>query len=218
MSDKENNNKYLVDIANSLKKLLEVEKPHWLSLEQFEKYITIVKNLIDNKDVYLFFYPQMFRFDVDEKALNAQLHSNELTSREFQHFLHKEFTQLFFSLITEESDEYIESIFEGNEKLIAKKKLQLIETKIYNEAIKRRYYLSKLSVNSLLSRFDWEINEILSNREGKLKTKVKSATLRIELSDSRESKEDKVNVVRFDCGLSDIEFLINELTKVKELL
>jgi hypothetical protein len=214
--------KEISELSALLKEYLNKDKPSQvkkISLENFSKFSAIIKKLIDERNLYLFFYDNYFRFEVKEKVFDNILHKKTPERKEFFVFLHHEFTHIIFSLLTNEEQKFIDQYSKKEEdKEIAKNKIDIVRRNILNDTIESRFLLASNSYNNLLDNLKWEINKKVFNNSFH-KPEIFTAFLKFEFNDNA-SRDDEKGPTSFTIEFSkgDLDFLINELTLIKERL
>lgn len=185
------------------------------SVESFNKFSKVMKELIDNKSIKINFSP----FAVEEWIEDEFSHINFLNkklginNKEISQCRNEFFTLLFFRLKFKK--DYLEMLPEKRKDF--NKKIKILENVIIDNKIEDQYNFQVQSRGNIFEHLDWEIVEHKGKGEqrpitsARILIKIRNPTVEDIPGKSQE-------FFTFNCNKDDIDEMMKELKDIKRLL
>ena len=186
-----------------------------IGLDEFKQCLTIFKNMLDDGDVELKFSPVGISVTLKSDRLDDELASFPITQEQFDAWQNEAYSLLRMILGDEES-KFLKKFPENKREEIGKKR-EMIEKGIITKELIEKFLFHTTCKNSLLDDFDWEILKHQGKEGVNLFSTVQMQFILRSPSEELSGKNADIESISFECQKKDVEKLIEDLMKIKEV-
>lgn len=186
-----------------------------IGLDEFKQCLTIFKNILDEGDAELKFSPISFSVFTKDDRLDSELASAVINEKQFEAWQDEAFGLLNRILRDKEgkfSGRIPEDKRDGMER-----KCELIEKELITKELIEKFLFQTTCKNLLLDDFDWEILKHQGKEGDTLFSTVQMQFLLRKPSKELSMKMMGIESISFECQKKDVEKLIKDLMKIKEV-
>jgi hypothetical protein len=214
-------------------------------LERFEQFVQVVKLLIESKGASVrIISPNRIRVSVNEDRLAPLLIERKLPEEEFRSALNSEITPILSAVLGEAESPYIQMaemqtpvsvdvVDKARRAEVLRQKIQCVKAALVTPEIVTAYFFKNKNLNKIFGQVSWKISVRRQQHEKLDLSPFPHATLQLTLHQPGRASQDSAfwvysligslasrgdEIVTFECDTGDLDDLIAELTKLRELL
>ena len=186
-----------------------------MGLDEFKQCLTIFKSMLDEGDAKLKFSPIGFSVFTNDDRLDDELASSMIDEKRFGAWQNEAFS-LLNRILRDEEGTFLGWIPEDKRDEI-ERKCEMIEKELITKELIEKFIFQTTCKNLLLNDFDWEILKHQGKEGDTLFSTVQMQFLLRNPSKEVSMKMMGIESISFECQKKDVEKLIEDLMKIKEV-
>jgi len=186
-----------------------------IGLDEFKQCLTIFKNMLDDGDVEFNFSPVGLNVFTKADRLDHELTSAMIDEKQYV-ACQSEALRLLNIIMGDEEGKFLGRIPEDKRDEM-ERKCGLIEKELITKELVEKFIFQTTCKNLLLKDFDWEILKHQGKEGDTLFSTVQMQFLLRNPSKELSMKMMGIESISFECQKKDVEKLIKDLMKIKEV-
>ena len=186
-----------------------------MGLDEFKQCLTIFKNMLDDGDVEFNFSPVGLNVFTKADRLDRELTSAMIDEKQYV-ACQSEALRLLNTIMGDGEGKFLGRIPEDKRDEM-EKKCEMIEKELITKELVEKFIFQTTCKNLLLNDFDWEILKHQGKEGDTLFSTVQMQFLLRNPSKELSMKMMGIESISFECQKKDVEKLIEDLMKIKEV-
>ena len=186
-----------------------------MGLDEFKQCLTIFKNMLDDGDVEFNFSPVGLNVFTKSDRLDDELMSAMIDEKQYA-TCQSEALRLLNVIMRDDEGKFLGRIPDDKRDEM-ERKCELIEKELITKELIEKFIFQTTCKNLLLNDFDWEILKHQGKEGDTLFSTVQMQFLLRNPSKEVSMKMMGIESISFECQKKDVEKLIEDLMKIKEV-
>ena len=186
-----------------------------MGLDEFKQCLTIFKNMLDDGDVEFNFSPVGLNVFTKSDRLDDELISAMIDEKQYA-TCQSEALRLLNIIMRDDEGKFLGRIPDDKRDEM-ERKCELIEKELITKELIEKFIFQTTCKNLLLNNFDWEILKHQGKEGDTLYSAVQMQFLLRNPSKEVSMKMMGIESISFECQKKDVEKLIEDLMKIKEV-
>lgn len=186
-----------------------------MGLDEFKQCLTIFKNMLDDGDVEFNFSPVGLNVFTKSDRLDDELISAMIDEKQYA-TCQSEALRLLNVIMRDDEGKFLGRIPDDKRDEM-ERKCELIEKELITKELIEKFIFQTTCKNLLLNNFDWEILKHQGKEGDTLYSAVQMQFLLRNPSKEVSMKMMGIESISFECQKKDVEKLIEDLMKIKEV-
>lgn len=186
-----------------------------MGLDEFKQCLTIFKNMLDDGDVEFNFSPVGLNVFTKSDRLDDELMSAMIDEKQYA-TCQSEALRLLNVIMRDDEGKFLGRIPDDKRDEM-ERKCELIEKELITKELIEKFIFQTTCKNLLLNNFDWEILKHQGKEGDTLYSAVQMQFLLRNPSKEVSMKMMGIESISFECQKKDVEKLIEDLMKIKEV-
>lgn len=186
-----------------------------IGLDEFKQCLTIFKNMLDDGDAEFNFSPVGLNVFTKSDRLDDELISAMIDEKQYA-TCQSEALRLLNVIMRDDEGKFLGRIPDDKRDEM-ERKCELIEKELITKELIEKFIFQTTCKNLLLNNFDWEILKHQGKEGDTLYSAVQMQFLLRNPSKEVSMKMMGIESISFECQKKDVEKLIEDLMKIKEV-